>query len=127
VAAEPEEVNSRRILVVEDNEDLREGLASLLRHLGHQVVAAENGEEGIEKAIAERPDVALVDIGLPLLDGYGVARRIREVFGGSVFLVALTGYGLADDRRRALEAGFDEHLTKPASAGALMRLLARAS
>jgi CheY-like chemotaxis protein len=82
--------------------------------------------EGVEKAIAERPEIALVDIGLPLLDGYVVARRIREAFGGEVFLVALTGYGLADDRRRALEAGFDEHLTKPASAGAIQNLLARA-
>ena len=125
-AAEQEASESRRILVVEDNEDLREGLASLLRQLGHDVVAAGDGEEGIEKAITERPEVALVDIGLPRLDGYGVARRIREVFGPGVFLVALTGYGLADDRRRALEAGFDEHLTKPATAGAIQKLLARA-
>jgi CheY-like chemotaxis protein len=125
-AAEQEASESRRILVVEDNEDLREGLASLLRQLGHDVVAAGDGEEGIEKAITERPEVALVDIGLPRLDGYGVARRIREVFGPGVFLVALTGYGLADDRRRALEAGFDEHLTKPATAGAIQNVLARA-
>ena len=125
-AAEPDPAESRRILVIEDNDDLREGLASLLRYMGHDVVAAGNGEEGIEKAITQKPEVALVDIGLPRLDGYGVARRIREIFGGRVFLVALTGYGLADDRRRALDAGFDEHLTKPATAGALVNILARA-
>ena len=123
---EPEPGESRRILVVEDNDDLREGLASLLRNLGHEVVAAENGEEGIEKAMEGSPEVALVDIGLPVLDGYAVARRIREVFGARVFLVALTGYGLADDRRRALDAGFDEHLTKPATAGAILTLLRKA-
>ena len=126
-AEEPEPGESRRILVVEDNDDLREGLAGLLRSLGHDVVAAENGEKAIEKATEQRPEVALVDIGLPVLDGYAVARRIREVFGARVFLVALTGYGLADDRRRALDAGFDEHLTKPATAGAILTILARAS
>src|SRR5215471_8228578 len=123
---EPEPGESRRILVVEDNDDLREGLASLLRNLGHEVVAAENGEEGIERAMEGSPEVALVDIGLPVVDGYAVARRIREVFGARVFLVALTGYGLADDRRRALDAGFDEHLTKPATAGAILTLLRKA-
>jgi CheY-like chemotaxis protein len=124
-AAEPEELESRRILVVEDNADLREGLAALLRQMGHDVVAAENGEEGIENAMTRPPEVALVDIGLPLLDGYAVARRLREILGSRVYLIALTGYGLADDRRRALEAGFDEHLTKPASAGAILSVLAR--
>ena len=125
-AAEAEDAESRRILIVEDNADLREGLAGLLRAMGHDVVSAEDGEQGIEKAIAERPDVALVDIGLPLLDGYGVARRIREVYGPRVYLIALTGYGLAEDRRRALEAGFDAHLTKPASAGAIQTVLSHA-
>src|SRR5262249_12495174 len=82
------------------------------------------GLEGIERGVQSRPDVALVDIGLPGLDGYGVARRLRESLGGDVLLVALTGYGLPEDRRRALEGGFDAHLTKPVTLRSVLRLLA---
>jgi signal transduction histidine kinase len=122
-----QQVSALRILVVEDHEELRESLCELLEELGHIVFAARNGEEGIATAIKARPDVALVDIGLPVLDGYAFARRIRETLGRRPLLIALTGYGLAEDRRRALEAGFDDYLAKPATAGAIQRALARAS
>jgi signal transduction histidine kinase len=121
------QVTALRILVVEDHEDLREGLCELLEDLGHTVFAATNGEDGIAAAIKARPDVALVDIGLPVLDGYAFARRIRQELGRRPLLIALTGYGLEEDRRRALEAGFDDYLAKPATAGAIQRALARAS
>jgi signal transduction histidine kinase/CheY-like chemotaxis protein len=120
-------VSAMRILVVEDHEELREGLRALLEEMGHTVVAARDGNEGIEAAIRDRPQVALVDIGLPVLDGYAFARRVRETLGRRPLLIALTGYGLEDDRRRALEAGFDDYLAKPATVGAIQRALARAS
>ena len=119
------QVSALRILVVEDHEDLREGLCELLEELGHTVVAAQDGKDGIAAAIKARPDVAIVDIGLPVLDGYAFARRIRETLGRRPLLIALTGYGLEEDRRRALEAGFDDYLAKPATAGAIQRALAR--
>jgi signal transduction histidine kinase/CheY-like chemotaxis protein len=103
----------RRVLIIEDNEDSREMLQTLLQTRGHHVDCARDGPSGVERALALRPDVALVDIGLPGMDGYGVARRIREVLGGGVLLVALTGYGQPEDRRLAFDAGFDRHLTKP--------------
>ena len=79
----------------------------------------------MEAALAARPDVMLIDIGLPGLDGYEVATRIRAGLGGGVLLVALTGHGQPEDRRRALEAGFDAHLTKPVGLGELQALLVR--
>jgi CheY-like chemotaxis protein len=114
---------SRRVLVVEDNPDGREMLKLLLRLCGHQVEGAKDGREGVEKALAWRPEVAVLDIGLPVLDGYEVARRVRAAVGGRVRLIALTAYGGPEDIRRAFEAGFDHHLTKPAEAGELLRLL----
>ncbi len=126
-AAEPmPSVDSRRILLVEDNLDVRVSLQALLEDAGHSVTSAGDGLEGIERGIADRPDVALVDIGLPGLDGYGVARRLRDRLGGAVYLIALTGYGLPEDRRRALESGFDAHLTKPVTLGSVLKLLAAA-
>ncbi len=115
----------RQILLVEDNPDMRESLKSLLEEVGHDVRAASNGVEGVELALASAPDIALVDIGIPLLDGYGVARRLRQARGDSILLVALTGYGMPDDRRQALEAGFDAHLTKPITVDAILALLRR--
>ena len=103
----------RRILIVEDNADGRESLRLLLELLGHQVVVAEDGLQGLKMALAERPDVALIDIGLPGLDGYEVARRIRRAVGDRIFLIAQTAYAQAEDRQRAYDAGFDAHLTKP--------------
>jgi signal transduction histidine kinase/CheY-like chemotaxis protein len=104
---------SRRILIIEDSADIRESMQALLSELGHQVDVAVDGRQGVERAVALRPDVALVDIGLPLLDGYEVARRVRQALGPNILLVALTGYGQPDDQHRAHQAGFDLHFTKP--------------
>jgi signal transduction histidine kinase/ActR/RegA family two-component response regulator len=104
---------ARRVLIVEDNPDGRETLRVLLEALGHEVYEAADGEAGVVAALTLDPEVALVDIGLPVVDGYEVARRVRAG-GGTMRLVALTGYGRDDDVRRALEAGFDLHLLKPA-------------
>jgi two-component system, chemotaxis family, CheB/CheR fusion protein len=115
----------RRCLVIEDHADAAESLALLLRLAGHEAEVAPNGEEGIEKARQFRPDVVLCDIGLPGMDGYGVARALRaDAALQSAYLIALTGYGQEEDRRRAVEAGFDAHLTKPADFDALRKLLA---
>jgi two-component system, sensor histidine kinase len=111
-----------RVLVVEDNEDNRDALRLLVEHLGHEVDAVEDGLRGVTRALADRPDVMLVDIGLPGLDGYEVARRVRGALGQGVKLVAVTGYGQPEDRRRAIAAGFDQHLTKPVDYDTLFRL-----
>lgn len=113
----------RDVLIVEDNEDSRELLAAMLKRRGHRVAAAPDGLTGVEVALARQPEVVLVDIGLPGLDGYAVARRIRSALGGAVYLVALTGYGQPEDRQRALAAGFDVHLTKPVDLRVLQELL----
>jgi CheY-like chemotaxis protein len=110
----------QRILVIDDAEDNREMLRILLTLEGHHVTAAPDGASGIEQVVAERPDVIIVDIGLPGLDGYEVARRLRApTFPYRPRLVALTGYGQPEDRRRAEKAGFDAHLVKPAAPEAL--------
>jgi CheY-like chemotaxis protein len=98
-------------------------LKLLLRLCGHQVEGAKDSLEGLKKALAWGPDVVVLDIGLPVLDGYEVARRVRAALGGRVVLIALTANGEPKHRRRALEAGFDHHLTKPADTGELLRLL----
>jgi signal transduction histidine kinase/CheY-like chemotaxis protein len=112
-----------RILVIEDNPDVRESLQLLLEGSGHHVEVAEDGPSGLAALLAGPPDVALVDIGLPGLDGYGVARGARSATGRRVFLVALSGYGQPEDKQRAREAGFDAHLTKPMDVKALEALL----
>ncbi len=114
---------ARRILIVEDNADGRESLALLLRLLGHHVVVAEDGPRGIQAALADKPQIALIDIGLPGCDGYEVARQVRAALQKGTVLVALTGHSQPEDRRRALEAGFDTHLTKPVELEALQQLL----
>jgi CheY-like chemotaxis protein len=116
-----------RVLVIEDNADLRDMLRSILELDGHRVEVAEDGPGGVEMARSARPDVVLVDIGLPGFDGYEVGRRIRSDLGKSVRLIALTGYGQAEDRRRSREAGFDAHLVKPLSAEDIRDALAAAS
>jgi signal transduction histidine kinase/CheY-like chemotaxis protein len=114
------------ILVVEDNTDARQMLRDLLGLLGHHVVTAEDGAQGVDQARAHRPDLALVDLGLPVMDGYEVARSLRaKPDTRSIYLVALTGYGQPEDRRRALDAGFDEHLVKPLDLTRLNELLER--
>jgi len=117
----------RRILLVEDSQDAREMLRAYLAHLGHDVLEAEDGPRGVQAALRFRPDAAIIDIGLPGLNGYEVARRIRGVpHGEEMLLVALTGYGQPSDRALALEAGFDAHLVKPFDRDRLAALLARA-
>jgi CheY-like chemotaxis protein len=102
-----------RVLIVEDNPDGREMLCLLLEMAGHQVEAAADGQEGLELALRDHPDVAVIDIGLPRLDGYALAQRLRAAFGPDIYLITHTSYGQPEDRRRALAAGFDVHLTKP--------------
>ena len=104
---------SRRVLIIEDNVDTRETLRRVLELDGHEVQEAADGAEGVEIALTMRPEVIIVDIGLPRLDGYQVARRLRAALGASVLLVAVTGYGQAEDRRMSRDAGFDVHLVKP--------------
>ena len=114
----------RRVLVVDDNLDAAEGLAMLLSLRGHQVATAYDGPTAIEQARKLAPDVVLLDIGLPRLDGFEVARRLREEHPGKpMLLVALTGYGHERDRVRAREAGFDHHLLKPVRLEMLEELL----
>ena len=117
----------RRILVIEDNSDIRDLLRIKLRQLGHKVEAAEDGKTGLEQLLAAPPEVALVDIGLPGMNGYEIARLARQHLGDRVYLVALTGYGQSEDKEKALEAGFDVHLTKPADFVDLQNVLAHAS
>jgi CheY-like chemotaxis protein len=104
---------SRRVLVIEDNADGRETLRLFLELIGHSVEVAEDGLEGVRKALALKPDAAIIDLGLPRLNGYEVARQLRAAFGNSIVLIAHTGYSRAQDRRRSYEAGFDVHLVKP--------------
>jgi CheY-like chemotaxis protein len=116
--------SSKKVLVVEDNEGAREGLCQLLELWGHTVSSAADGREALALFASDPPDIALVDIGLPEFDGYEVAARVRQQSGGDeIHLVALTGYGLDTDRARALEAGFDDHLVKPAEVQELMAIL----
>jgi signal transduction histidine kinase/ActR/RegA family two-component response regulator len=115
-----------RILLVDDHEDARGTTAMLLQIMGHDVVEAADGLAAVERARDSAPDVAVVDIGLPGIDGYEVARRVRaDAATRHLALIALTGYGQDDDRRRALDAGFDEHLVKPVEPDALARAIAR--
>jgi len=111
-AADP---GTRTILVIEDNDDARELFCLLLQRQGHRVEEADDGEEGLQRLLELRPDIAFVDVGLPELSGYEVARRAREIVGEAVRLVAITGYGQPEDARQAREAGFDQHLVKPVS------------
>ena len=115
---------SRKVLVIEDQADARRALQRLLQVWGHEVSTAEDGVRGLELATSEPPDVALVDVGLPGLDGYEVARRIRATLGDSVHLVALTGYGQPEDRELAYSAGFNVHLIKPVDRDELTHALA---
>jgi CheY-like chemotaxis protein len=125
-ASERAGVIPRRVLIVEDSEDVRESLRILLELDGHEVVVAPDGSAGLERLQALRPDVALIDFGLPRLDGLTLAARIRATPGGERFcLIALTGYGRPEDRERAVAAGFDAFLVKPVDYGELTGVLAR--
>jgi signal transduction histidine kinase/ActR/RegA family two-component response regulator len=124
-AAEPRAAGAKRVLIIEDNRDARESLAQLLQMIGHEVSTARDGSEGLRLAATAGADVALIDIGLPDMSGYEVAKRLRSSPPESAHphLVALTGYGREEDRKLAMEAGFDEHLTKPVELEELERLL----
>ncbi|MEW6762871.1 MAG: response regulator [Pseudomonadota bacterium] len=116
------------VLLIEDNEDGREMMATMLAAHGFPVDQAADGLQGVAAAMAKLPAAALVDIGLPGIDGYEVARRLRkDPATRGIRLIALTGYGLAEDQRRVLEAGFDQHLVKPVSMEQLLEALAPAS
>jgi CheY-like chemotaxis protein len=118
-----------RILIVDDNHDSADMLATLLQFAGHETFAAHDGSAAVEMAAKLDPDVILLDNGLPILNGYEAARRIREQRGQHRRppLIALTGWGQAEDRRRSVEAGFDAHLVKPVDDAVLGRLLAELS
>jgi len=120
----PAAASPRRILVVEDNDDAREMLRDALVLNGHEVSVARDGAGALAAAARTAPEVALVDIGLPDMDGYEVARRLRASVNHRILLVALNGYGQSEDQRRALEAGFDVHLTKPVEAERLEAAIA---
>ncbi len=123
--APPATTVPRRILVVDDNVDSADSLAMLLKMVGHDVHTANNGFAGLETASVLQPDLILLDIGMPGLNGYEVARRIREEpWGKTITLAALTGWGQRDDRLRSREAGFDLHMVKPVEPAELERLLA---
>jgi signal transduction histidine kinase/CheY-like chemotaxis protein len=118
----------KRVLVIDDSDDIRETMRLLLTQWGHEVAIAASGEEGLESISRKRPDVAIIDIGLPGISGYEVAQRIRGMPDASAMrLIALTGYGQPADGRRAREAGFDEHLLKPLAPGALRATVAATS
>ncbi|HVA44838.1 MAG TPA: response regulator [Pirellulales bacterium] len=116
---------SLRLLVIDDNHDAADTMAMLLRVMGHQASVAYSGATGVERAIAESPDAVILDLGLPEIDGYEVARRIRQHSHlAQVPLVAVTGYGQDSDRERSLEAGLAAHIVKPVDSRKLGEILA---
>ena len=119
-------VAAKRVLLVEDNADVADMLAAYLQELGHEVIQARDGRAGVELALQQRPEVIVCDIGLPGLDGYEVARRVRQTpWPQGCVLIAVSGYGDSIDRERARQAGFDHHLTKPADPVQLVDLIAK--
>lgn len=116
-----------RVLVVDDNVDSADSLALLLGLMGHTVCTAHDGAEALQQAEVFRPDLVLMDLGMPRMDGCEAARRLRQApWAGAVVLVALTGWGQDEDRRRTEDAGFDHHLIKPVDPTALEALLSEA-
>ena len=117
-------VSGRKVLVVDDNVDSADMTALLLENIGYEVRTAYAGNAALDQADAFRPDIVLLDLGLPDLNGYEVARRIRTLpWGGDVVLVAISGWGRDEDRRRSTAAGFDRHLTKPVDPDLLFRTI----
>jgi CheY-like chemotaxis protein len=111
------------VLVIEDNDDARGMLVTWLQLEGHDVLEATNGADGVKMLIDERPEVAFIDIGLPVMDGYEVARAARQQADHGPLLVALTGYGQVEDRQRSYEAGFDDFVVKPVDPARLTQIL----
>jgi CheY-like chemotaxis protein len=117
--------SKRQVLIVDDNADALASLSMVVRALGSETFDARDGLEAVESASNLRPDVILMDIGMPRLNGYDAARRIRqEPWGHEVLMVATTGWGKEEDRRRSKEAGFDLHLVKPIDISAVQQVLA---
>jgi signal transduction histidine kinase/integral membrane sensor domain MASE1/CheY-like chemotaxis protein len=123
-ASQAAEVPRRRVLVVDDNRDSADTMAALLSFAGHEVEVCYTGEQAIEAAASFRPEVAVLDLGLPGKDGFEVARQLRGEHG-SMLLIAMTGYGQEEDRRRSAEVGFDVHMTKPVDPAVLLERIAR--
>jgi CheY-like chemotaxis protein len=119
----PRAVVQKRILVVDDHIDAADSLADLLRTMGHEVFVAYDGRSALAALPKARPDIALLDITMPEMSGYELARHLRSQSGAAVRIVALTGFGLDEDRARALEAGFDQHMVKPLDPAFLKSLL----
>jgi len=113
----------KRVLLVDDNVDAATSLALLLRAMGHEAFVAHEGRAALVDLSRIRPDIALLDIAMPDMSGYDLARQIRSRFGAAVRIVALSGFGLPEDRARAIEAGFDQHMVKPADLAFLKNLL----
>jgi CheY-like chemotaxis protein len=116
----------RRVLVVDDNRDSAETMAELVKIWGYEVRTAHDGPAALDCARSFRPHVVLLDVGLPGMDGYELAQRLRAEGLAGNLLVSVTGYGQDEDRRRAAEAGFDHHLTKPVDPDTLQRLVSQA-
>ncbi|HUR21602.1 MAG TPA: response regulator, partial [Vicinamibacterales bacterium] len=120
--------SAMRVLVVDDNQDALTLLSAALSTVGYQVQSAHDGPEALKVAAAFKPQVAVLDIGLPVMDGYELATRLRAMEGlGALRLIAVTGYGQESDQRRSETAGFDAHLIKPVSLDELLRALSEAS
>jgi CheY-like chemotaxis protein len=115
----------RKVLLIEDNEDARRSMLTVLRHYGYRAFEAADGLEGLATADELQPDAAIIDIGLPHYDGYEVAKRLRSASGrkSGILLIALTGYGSQEAQQKARAAGFDEYLVKPVSPRDLAELI----
>jgi CheY-like chemotaxis protein len=113
-----------KVLIADDNRDAADSLALLLQMEGHLVTVVHDGEAALRAIEDARPDVALLDVGMPALDGYEVAQRVRALLKDSIVLIAITGWGQQSDKDRARAAGFEHHLTKPFDPSVLMTLLA---
>src|SRR5690606_33255791 len=125
---QPASVAPRRVLVVDDNEDAAKLLAQVLALQGHQTRTAGDGQQAIDVAAEFRPEVILMDIGMPRMDGYESVRQIRrQEWGQNMTVIALSGWGTHEDKRKSKEAGFDEHLVKPPAPEELNRILTTAS
>jgi len=118
-----ERTKQRRIVLIEDNDDARQMLETLLKLDGHQVASAGDGQQGLDMIIRQQPEVAIVDIGLPQLSGYDLAKEVRRQAGDEIYLIALTGYGRAEDREAVQAAGFNAHLVKPLKPIELVKIL----
>lgn len=122
----PESATPSRILIVDDNLDSAKSLSEVLQLAGNEIVVANDGEEAVQAAENWRPDAILLDLGMPKLNGFDACRRIRaQIWAKNTLIIALTGWGQADDRRKSAEAGFDVHMVKPINVAELLHLLAK--